>query len=391
MSLMKWTAMRPGLSCLGRRGAVSVLMGVTLVVLLGLLALATDAAYLYFEKKNLQSAADAAALAGSALLPDTAAASTVAINYAGKNAPASQYGTVLRATDVVPGNWDATTRSFAPTNQNATALRVTLRRTTANGNPARVYFARIFGPSAIDLVVTATATYGTSKAWDVTIVQDVTQSFSRQIANSKAADLQLLNCQKLAAGVDSQFGLAVFTGFGFTQQPMANVGTNYSGLQGKINDLAECGTGSMPQCSGSNIAAGLKMALTNFTSTSYHPSSNLAGQAVVLLTDGIPNAEAGAQPYTAAQGGDGSCGSAGHQCTDDDLKRFAQAQADALSAQGISVFTIFYTGNGGSASDSAYLASLVRGKGKAYVTPDATALRSMMNNVCVDMPHALVD
>jgi len=374
-----------------RAGSVIVFVALSITILILFMTLAVDVSYYYYQKKELQSAADAAALAGSAMLPDSGTAVTTAITYAQKNAPVAQYGTVLRSSDVIPGNWTAATRTFTPAAENATALRVTLRRTRANGNAAPTFFGRIMGISAVDLVVTATATYGTNKAWDAMIVQDVTQSFSNQIAHSKAAAQQLLNCQKTAAGDASQFGLVVFTGFPFVQQRLASVGTNYSSLQTKINALNRCDTGGMPQCSGSNIAAGLKQALGAFTDGSYQPSPDFAGKAVILLTDGIPNADPSAQPYTAAQGGDGRCGDARHPCTDSDLQRFAQTQADALWAQGVSVYTIFYSGNGGSASDAAYVASLVRGKGKAYQTPTASQLKSMMNNVCDDIPHALVE
>lgn len=377
---------------LGRRGAISMLAIFTVPVALGFGGMAVDASYLDYRAAQLRAATDAAVLAGSALLPDATAATSAAIAYAEKNMPVAEYGTVLQRADVQTGSWNSATRSFTAGGSNPTAIRVTLRRTSANGNPEHFLFASVLGFGSIDMTRSAVATYGTASAWDVMLVQDVSMSFSAQLANSKAADLQLLTCQRNHAGSASQSGLTVFTGFGTVQAQMGA-----SNIVSKINSLNQCGTTGMPACSGSNIAAGLYQALQAMTGSTYHPSANLAGKAVVLLTDGIPNVSSSAQPYGTAQGGTYTCPTSGSgrrattQCTDADLQAFARAQADALWAHGISVFTVFYSGTSSNvASDSAYLASLVRGQGKAYVTPSATQLSTMMTNVCSNMPHALV-
>jgi Flp pilus assembly protein TadG len=49
----------------GQRGSVSVVVALSLVVLLGFAALAVDYGYLAFSQRRLQSATDAAALAGA--------------------------------------------------------------------------------------------------------------------------------------------------------------------------------------------------------------------------------------------------------------------------------------------------------------------------------------
>lgn len=47
------------------KGAITVIVAMSLVVLLGMTSLVTDVGYLYFRKRNLQNAADAAALAAA--------------------------------------------------------------------------------------------------------------------------------------------------------------------------------------------------------------------------------------------------------------------------------------------------------------------------------------
>jgi Flp pilus assembly protein TadG len=68
------------------RGAVGVTVAVTLVVLLGVAALAVDAGAVYAQRRQMQTAADAAALAGVQELPaNPAGASSMASNYAALN------------------------------------------------------------------------------------------------------------------------------------------------------------------------------------------------------------------------------------------------------------------------------------------------------------------
>jgi hypothetical protein len=232
-------------------------------------------------------------------------------------------------------------------------------------------------------------------------VQDVSQSFSTQIANSKKADLQLLGCQTNATSSSSQFGLIATTGHYTNQRPMTSLSSasNVADMKTAINNLAKCGSTGMPACSGSNIAAGLYGALQNFkpkteTGGTYVPSSPLFGKAVVLVTDGAPNAST--TTYTAADGipsGTTSCPS-GKSCTDADLLSWARAQSAVLGAQQISLYIIYYTGGSGGSSGLANLQSILASNtfgGKLYNTPTATQLSTVMNNVCSVLAHALVD
>src|SRR6476619_1999464 len=67
------------------RGQSMVLTVVFMVVLLGFAALVIDVGSWYRAHRSVQSTADAAALAGAAVLPDTAAATALATQYSNKN------------------------------------------------------------------------------------------------------------------------------------------------------------------------------------------------------------------------------------------------------------------------------------------------------------------
>ena len=66
----------------GERGQILAVVVLALVALLGIAAFAIDVGYAYYAKRQLQAAADAAALAGAQDLPVASTAITTATQYA---------------------------------------------------------------------------------------------------------------------------------------------------------------------------------------------------------------------------------------------------------------------------------------------------------------------
>lgn len=110
-----------------RRGAVIVYVTLGLTAFLGFSALAIDGSYLYFMTNRAQSAADAAALAAASQLPDEAAASDVAIEFAGKNLASDRWGNVLSDSDIASGT--------------GTPMRACSARAASRPMPSRSSFA----------------------------------------------------------------------------------------------------------------------------------------------------------------------------------------------------------------------------------------------------------
>jgi hypothetical protein len=75
-------------------GQALIMVSIMFMVLIGFVALATDTGMIWMNRRSLQNAADAAALAGVQQLPeDSGTATSVACDYAGvKNAVPSMYG-----------------------------------------------------------------------------------------------------------------------------------------------------------------------------------------------------------------------------------------------------------------------------------------------------------
>ncbi len=141
-----------------QRGSTIAVLAAGMVMVVGFTAFAVDGGYLYALRSKLQATADAAALAGANRLPEPAAVTIAAMDYAGKNMPAADHGTVLTNADVVTGTWDTDTRTFTPAGNPLNAVRVIARRSQANGNGAGLFFARVLGFDQVDVVTSAVAT-----------------------------------------------------------------------------------------------------------------------------------------------------------------------------------------------------------------------------------------
>jgi len=131
-----------------RAGGVGLIVAAALPVLLGATALAVDLGSAMLETRQLQGAADAAALAAAA---DPSRADDLA---RAEVASAGLPGTI--ATMTTAGHYDAdasvaAASRFVAGGDSANAVRVTL------STPAPTYFARVFGFRSIPLSRTATA------------------------------------------------------------------------------------------------------------------------------------------------------------------------------------------------------------------------------------------
>jgi Flp pilus assembly protein TadG len=116
-------------------GQATVLTVVFLVVLLGMAALVLDIGSWYRADRATQSTADAAALAGAQALPgDSAAANSLAQQYAVKNGGLGG-GVITFSSKIVAND----------------TIRVTVKR------PAPTFFAKIFGKNSVTVGSTATA------------------------------------------------------------------------------------------------------------------------------------------------------------------------------------------------------------------------------------------
>lgn len=146
-----------------RRATVLVYSVIVFAVLAGFVSLAVDWARVQLAKTELQTVADSAArYAATGLknnLNGTSAAAGNAVVVATQNAVDGTVVSLNASEDVELGVWSTSNRTFVVTTDPlaANAVRVTLRRTSARGNPIHLGFASLIGFSSVDLTARATA------------------------------------------------------------------------------------------------------------------------------------------------------------------------------------------------------------------------------------------
>lgn len=152
-----------------QKGAVTVLVALTLPVLVGAAALAVDLAYLHVVRNELQNDADAAALAGARKLYNSA---TSALDWAAASSTASNAIALNRASghalaqgQVQTGYWDTSQTTvglqslpLTPTALDAPAVQVSLAKSDGeNQGPVDTFLAAIWGIFSMPVRVTAVA------------------------------------------------------------------------------------------------------------------------------------------------------------------------------------------------------------------------------------------
>lgn len=148
------------------RGQVIVLVLVALLVLLGLCAMVVDLGYLYWNQRDLQASADAAALAGAMELPDATASVNVAQDY-GTGATAKNDSRVENVTESVSTKCITSIPGCDPVN-------AVVVDETAN---VSTFFMRLFGVHNAKIHVRATACSPCGvKPLDIMLVLDRTGS-----------------------------------------------------------------------------------------------------------------------------------------------------------------------------------------------------------------------
>jgi Flp pilus assembly protein TadG len=132
-----------------RRGAIVVMTGIFIVALMLITAISVDASRIFAAKNELQTAADAAALAGALqLLDDASTAADSARAYARRNHVEQR---LIDSVEIRHGVWRPSERVFIVDGNPADAVRVTIHHALP------MSLARVFGDSTVTLSSSAIA------------------------------------------------------------------------------------------------------------------------------------------------------------------------------------------------------------------------------------------
>ncbi|WP_063963587.1 TadG family pilus assembly protein [Caballeronia hypogeia] len=160
----------PGTILRRQRGAIALSMPFMLITALAAGAFAVDIGHLFYVRTELQTAADAAALAGAAKLlpgsisgPNWSAAQLAATNAMGLN---KSEGATLHDASVQAGYWNLTgtpavieATTILPGSYDAPSVQVSVSRAPGlNGGPVSYFLAPLFGMNNGPVKATAVAT-----------------------------------------------------------------------------------------------------------------------------------------------------------------------------------------------------------------------------------------
>jgi hypothetical protein len=153
-------------------GTVMLFLVISVVALMGVTALATDAGHVWAVRTELQRTVDAAALAAAANLVN---ATNTTVTLAQARSTAQNYGTLNHAdgvaisidpnADLTFGNWDLPTEIFDTTvdltvPDNVTAVRVNARMDGAQNRSVPTILARVVGRAEFQIGADATGYLG---------------------------------------------------------------------------------------------------------------------------------------------------------------------------------------------------------------------------------------
>lgn len=148
-------------------GAAFIYATLVMGMMIAIVSVSVNYGYRHVVLNRLQAAADAAALAGVAELPNEASVKAEANLFAERNMPAGDFNNqnkdVLADSDIQIGTWNSGARVFTPGGMPPyNAVRVVVRRSVANGNPHQLFMAGVFGaPDSVDIEAEAIA-FGTA-------------------------------------------------------------------------------------------------------------------------------------------------------------------------------------------------------------------------------------
>jgi Flp pilus assembly protein TadG len=157
-----------------QRGFVTIWVVLTLAVVLLLVGLAIDTSHAYTVGRELQNAADSAALAGAAQINNgTSLAQAAAVSAASDNKAAGNAVGVSSANDIVFGAYNSATGSFTAGLTPYNAVQVTTRMTSGGtNNPMPLSFGRLVGLSTANITRVAVAYLDTTQGSGVVVLNN---------------------------------------------------------------------------------------------------------------------------------------------------------------------------------------------------------------------------
>ncbi len=367
-----------------QRGATMALVLVAMTGLCGMAALSIDVATVCVARQQLQTAADAAALAGAGRLrtgADPSAARLAAQMVAESNEVLGDGATLNVSTDVIIGDYDAETQAVSATwsGDQLPVVTVTVRRAAGSPDGALpLAFSRMFGVGSVDVQATAVAAVGSMNGFsgraplEIIIVQDGSYSFRQEMDDAKQADSSLVDIISDGAVNGDRVALINFAGSAWCERDFGDLPDDLASINSAIMAGDYCDTYDKVSLNqdryyGTDTGAAIDEAMDIF----YEQGAAYAEQVIVLVSDGMPYPDA--------------------------RRPLAVQAADRAAARGIRIHTVTFDQEGDSVygsdgADVEFNASLTRNGGYSFHTPDETKLTPILGKIGaieIGRPHLI--
>lgn len=271
-----------------RKGAMAVLVAVTLILLLIAAAFSLDVAYMHVVRAELRTATDAAARAGAEALArtqDEAQATQAALDIAELNSVAGDRLT-LDPADVTFGGvtQNATTGrfSFNPADPNFTTVQVNGRRdASAPDGAVALFFGSALGRGSFGPNETSTAT---ASVRDIALVLDRSGSMDTAIDGGTRMDALKIAVQVFLDEIQDSSPNARVSLVTYSTNATRDIELtdDFDLIQGEVNSLTPDGW--------TNIREALEFGSDSLQAPGRRP---FADRTIVLMTDGRHNRPVG--------------------------------------------------------------------------------------------------
>ena len=175
-------------------GSVAAIFAFLLFVFCGVAALTIDVGRGTVQRNSLQTAADAAALAGAIELPNQDGVRDAVMATLRHELPDLDLDRLLDPADIRIGIWDRESREFQDGGVFPNAVRVRLARSTDRGNAMDTYFAAtVFGSDDLDISAEAVAAKRGGNTLELALVLDVSYSMREELDSLRTAALGLVD------------------------------------------------------------------------------------------------------------------------------------------------------------------------------------------------------
>lgn len=399
-----------------RSGNVAIIMAFSMTAIMLFAAMAIDVSYLRTTQFELQNAADAAAhaaLADMRLGMSQSEATERALQLGALNSAAGS-GVDIDRSDVLFGQWDYSTSTFIDGAAPANAVQVTTRREDgAIDGPVRLLLGPYVGVPNGQARARAT---GAFRSRDIVVVQDITGSFTEEMDDAAAADVEFLKYLRDHMIAGDQVGMVVFGGGAAEFTRLQDLSLGYGSILAqwegdgksnfdntKVSGITNCyqtdSKGKLMAAPWQGIWMGLScqsalngvctpaggatchasgIALAQSMLSRYGDANNLP--IIVMMSDGRPQCPYVSSACDAARGVVGTT-----------------AADTAYTDHDVSIYTLLFEhadlGSTQALNEIAYMKSLSRGYGVGHekVTPTKEQLDNLMVEIAANIPIALVE